>query len=156
MKKLLFILAFVVGVFAAANAQPRAIGGRLGYGLNATYQHSFGEKNMLQLDLGIPGFYGVQAVGTYNWLFPIKNWTPKGTWNWYAGVGGGVGIGLSSWFSIGVAGMVGLEYTFASMPLTLSVDYRPVIGPSFATGGAYFGSGDFYAGAFGLSAKFRF
>lgn len=141
MKKVILGIVFVIGVATAVQAQPRAIGGRLGWGLEASYQHSFGNSNMLQADLGLLGFRGISGVVTYDWIWGINSWKEKGEWNWYAGVGGGVGF---SWWGnyayLGVAGMVGIEYNFW-FPLQLSLDYRPLIGPYFGSGGGFFSDG---------------
>lgn len=93
-------------------------------------------ENMLSVDLSFPSFfaYGVDAVVTYDWVFPIKSWKEAGSWNWYAGVGGGVGLAWSGYFNIGIAGRIGVEYMFENRPLQLSVDYAPVIGPYFGNG----------------------
>ena len=155
MKKLALILALVMGIAISIEAQPRAIGLRLGYGGSASYQHSFGEKNMLQADLDLIGFWGCGVAATYNWIFPISN----NSWNWYAGVGGATGYywgwnGSSSGY-IGVAGMIGIEYNFA-FPLQLSVDWRPVLGPAFGRGYAGFNGAGLYAGSIGIGARYRF
>jgi hypothetical protein len=142
MKKVILGVVFVIGVVTAVQAQPRAIGGRIGYGLEASYQHGFGGSNMLQADLGLPGFGGIAGTVTYDWIWGINSWKEKGEWNWYAGVGGG--LGFSWWwhnrFYIGVAGMVGVEYNFW-FPLQLSLDYRPVIGPYFGDGAGFYHRG---------------
>ena len=67
MKKFI-VIAIALFTAAAVYAQPRAIGGRLGYGLELSYQHSLGD-NMVQLDFGLPGFYGLEAAATYDWIF---------------------------------------------------------------------------------------
>ena len=90
MKKFI-VIALALFTAAAVYAQPRAIGGRLGYGLELTYQHTLG-NNMLELDFGLPGFYGLEAAATYDWIFPINSWQEQGSWNWYAGVGAGLGM----------------------------------------------------------------
>ena len=72
MKKFI-IIAIALFTAAAVYAQPRAIGGRLGYGLELNYQHSLG-NNMLDIDFGLPGFYGIEAAATYDWVFPINSW----------------------------------------------------------------------------------
>ncbi|MCQ2336486.1 MAG: hypothetical protein MJ010_04825 [Paludibacteraceae bacterium] len=118
---LLFALTLLFGVAFSAFAQPRAIGGRVGSGLEFSYQHTVG-KNFIGLDAGLiygdarmcngtatfrvdgekytehnRDFYatkdmvGVETVATYNWLFPIKAWKGKGEWNWYVGAGAGIG-----------------------------------------------------------------
>lgn len=119
-KNLLLIVALLLGA-TAAFAQPRAIGGRVGSGLEFSYQHTVG-KNFVGLDAGLiygdasicnitvtdridgikekyhdsgwsghSNMVGVETVATYNWLFPIKAWKGKGEWNWYVGAGAGIG-----------------------------------------------------------------
>lgn len=145
MKKFLLTFAAVILAAVAVNAQPRAIGGRLGYGVEFSYQHSVSPSNMVQAELSFPGFVeGVGVAATYDWIFPIRSWNHKGSWNWYAGVGAGLGFGWpnvskqtaggvthrvsSNWFNIGVAGRIGVEYNFW-FPLQLSFDWRPLFGP---------------------------
>lgn len=93
MKKFLLTFAAVILAAVAVNAQPRAIGGRLGYGVEFSYQHSVSPSNMIQAELSFPGFVdGVGAAATYDWIFPIRSWNHKGSWNWYTGVGAGLGL----------------------------------------------------------------
>ena len=141
MKKFVFAFVLAFSGLIAANAQSNsAIGGRLGWGLEFSYLHSLGAANRLNLEVGLPGFYGVGAAGTYDWVFPINGWQEKGSWNWYAGVGAGFGFNwYHNWFNIGVAGRIGVEYNFW-FPLQLSLDWRPVIGPAFG-GGTHFNVG---------------
>jgi len=145
MRKIFFLTIILLATYTASLAQPRAVGGRLGYGFGASYQHGIKEKNMLQVDLDAIAYqihfytgniyrvWGIQAVATYNWVFPFKSWKGAGSWNWYAGVGGGIGV-VSEWWdyeiNVGVAGMIGVEYNF-KFPLQLSLDLRPVIGPCY-------------------------
>ena len=157
MKKLSFLIIVLLATCTIALAQPRAIGGRLSYSIGVSYQHSFGEKNMLQLDLEFPGFmFGAQATATYNWIFPIKSWTGPGSWNLYAGVGAGAGF---NWWSAygwaGVAGMFGAEYNF-KFPLQLFADFRPVIGPSFGRNYVGFDLWPLYSNTIGIGARYRF
>ncbi len=159
MKKLVFTIAIMLGFTVCVVAQPRSIGGRIGYGFDAAYQHSVGD-NRISLEVGLPGFSGIEAAATYDWVFPINSWDNAGSWNWYAGVGAGVGY---RWYystyvnpdiSVGVAGRIGVEYNF-EFPLTLSVDWRPIIGPRFdLDGGTYFYTYGLYG--FGVSARYRF
>ncbi len=125
------ILTAILAVFAVgtAIAQPRAIGGRLGYNLDVSYQHSVGD-NFVEIDAGLLGYgWGVHATAIHDWVIAKPNWTPKGEWAWYAGVGGNFGFSWvgSNYLMVGVAGQVGLEYKFW-FPLALSIDYRPSIG----------------------------
>jgi hypothetical protein len=176
MKRLALLSVILMATCVVAMAQPRAIGGRIAWGIGPSYQHGFGEKNMLQADLDVAGFFAIQGTVTYNWIFPINSWTGPGSWNWYAGVGGGAGYawwgdwvratgrgyhgwgGFRGWGCgfVGVAGMIGVEYNF-KFPLQLSFDWRPVIGPSFYRGGGV----DFYysglvSGAIALGIRYKF
>lgn len=150
MKKYLF-LAMLVVASVMAYAQPRAIGGNLGSGVGFSYQHSFGESNMLDVAASIPVIngFGIGGSVTYDWIDPFNApvpWNEKGEWHWYMGVGGGAGMyqfNNPKWFA-GVVGHIGIEYDFW-FPLQLSVDWRPNIGVSnyynnwFNLGGLYGG-----------------
>ena len=52
MKKILLTVALILGFSIAASAQPRAIGAKFGWGLDLSYQHSFG-TNFLEADLAV-------------------------------------------------------------------------------------------------------
>ena len=135
MKKTIIIIAVMLGFAFAASAQPKAIGGRLGYGIEASYQHTLGAPHFLELNAGIFGLnhVGFRFTGLYNFVFAQPNWTPRGSWAWYAGPG--VSLGTAHYndkngrFFAGIAGQVGLEYEFW-FPLQLSVDRRPQSGNS--------------------------
>lgn len=160
MKKL-GLIVFLMAAFAAISyAQPRAIGGRLGYGIEVSYQHSLGESNMVNVDLGLPGFLGLEAAATYDWINPggiTIPWDEKGSWNWYAGVGAGAGFyGFGPIVGYGgVAGRLGIEYNFW-FPMQLSLDYRPIIGVAGAYGGVGFCTDGLYAGAIALGVRYLF
>ncbi|MCQ2115497.1 MAG: hypothetical protein MJZ07_04775 [Bacteroidales bacterium] len=149
MKKILTILAIALGISAAAVAQPKAIGGRLGYQTEVSYQHYLGNPNFLEVTAGFDfnslaqNDFGFLATATYNFTFAQPNWTDRGTWAWYAGPGIATGwvndkvvwkpaegvkeVYHPQGFMIGLAGQVGLSYTFW-FPLQLSVSLRPVVG----------------------------
>ena len=157
MKKSVLLLAILATLGVATSvAQPRAVGGQLGYLIEASYEHTLG-NNFLSIDLGFPGWFVggffVETVGTYNWLNPFGVDFPtieKGDWNWYMGAGLGLGGGGGSVtnpslddnlntiivrsttgsFYFGAAGRFGVEYNFW-FPLQLSVEWRPMIGPNF-------------------------
>jgi hypothetical protein len=138
MKKIIVLAALILGFSVAAAAQPRAIGVRIGNGGEISYQHTLGQ-NFLEVDgglgLGLDGVFNVGATGIYNFMIAQPQWTSQGTWGFYAGPGVGVGLGLgeTNYFTLAVAGMVGLEYTF-DFPLQLSLDVRPQIGFGFGHG----------------------
>ena len=52
MKKVILIVAAVLGFAVVASAQPRAIGARIGWGAEISYQHTLGANNFLEADLG--------------------------------------------------------------------------------------------------------
>ena len=150
MKKLLLVAILAVAGFAAAVAQPRAIGLNIGYGLDVSYQHTLSKTNMIDLSVNIPAFHGIGATATYDWVNPFGTqipWNNKGEWNWNLGVGAGVGIyGFKApWVYAGVVGHVGVEYNFW-FPLQLSVDYRPNIGIVAGQGAVGFNSTGLYSG----------
>ena len=134
MKKILFVAMLAV-VSVMAYAQPRAIGGRLGYGAEFSYQHALGTSNMVQLEVGVPFFSYLEAACTYDWIDPFNApvpWDKRGEWHWYMGVGGSGGFVFptgeipGTWYA-GVAGHIGIEYDFW-FPFQLSLDWRPSIG----------------------------
>lgn len=153
----------LLGLAFSAQAQDiskNALGLRLGdndgFGGEISYQRGLGDNNRLELDLGWRNSKHVDAfklAGLYQWV-----WNIDGGFNWYAGVGGGVG----SWSYDGpgnpdndsgvilfAAGDLGIEYNF-DIPLQLSLDIRPEI---------YFNSDDYREDNFGpdiaLSIRYR-
>ena len=157
MKRIILIAALIFGVAVAATAQPRAVGGRLAYGLEASYQHYVGGENFVEANLGFCYFSALNATATYNFMIAQPAWTARGEWGFYAGPGASVGLDLigRSEFVFGVVGQVGLEYTFW-FPLQLSVDLRPQIGFAAGNGGARF----YTEGMFGfvptIGVRYRF
>lgn len=135
MKKFLTVLVLALGISAAAYAQPRAIGIRATGGCELSYQHSLG-SNFLEADLGWWTSKVFALKGTYNFLLTSPTWT-EGTWNVYGGPCVGLIAGDGVAFTAG--GMIGLEYTFASIPLQLSVDIRPDILSISGNGLNFFG-----------------
>ena len=156
MKKIILIAVMALGFVVTAAAQPRAIGARLGYGVEVSYQHTLGE-NFVQADLGLIGFgANINANATYNWMIAKPQWTDRGEWGFYAGAGAGLGLGFiteATYFNVGAVGMVGLEYTFW-FPLQLSIDLRPQLGIVTApnAGAAFY----FDSWCPALSVRYRF
>lgn len=118
MKKILLIAAMVLGFTVVASAQPKAVGLRIGGGAELSYQHSMG-ANFIEADLGLESFKNLGISATYN--FNIAEFGPG--IKFYAGPG--VGLGFGQGLHVGIAGQAGLEYTFDSAPIQLSVDVRP-------------------------------
>ena len=172
MKKVIFI-AFSLFYFASASfggvkigksandfgqpsSSPKALGIRLGNGIEVSYQHSL-RDNFIELDLGLDGFSpNLNATAVYNFMIAQPNWSSRGQWGFYAGPGLGLGFGLGydyNYFNAGIIGQVGLEYSFW-FPLQLSIDFRPQLGLiTVPDHGAYFYFGSYTPA---LSLRYRF
>ena len=139
MKRILLTLAVMLGFAVAAAAQPKAVGIRFGYGVEASYQHSLG-NNFVEANLGLEAFNVLNVAATYNWMIAQPQWTDRGEWGFYAGPGANVGLGMGSegnnFFNVSAAGAVGIEYTFW-FPLQLSFDFRQHLGLGFGGYGFY-------------------
>lgn len=129
MKKVLLTLLLACTVVFAGNAQSRALGVRLGYDNELSYQTYSGRSNMWDFTLGAQGFGSsseysyANFTAMYDWV-----WNIDGGLNWYLGPGVGVGLGFgaaSGDYAVNVGGQIGLEYQFP-IPLNISLDYRPM------------------------------
>ena len=155
MKKIALILALVMGIAISVEAQPRAVGARLGGNMEASYQHQLGTKNMIDATAGMTfgwGWMAISATAVYDWIFPINSWSNAGEWNWYVGPGAGIGFITGGWkvpVALNIGGQVGIEYQF-ECPLTLSLDYRPMIN--------VLGFGSYWAdySAIAIGVRYRF
>ena len=142
MKKYLFVAVLALAS-VMAYAQPRAIGANIGANFGFSYQHGFGDANMLDVAVFCPwaaghaykyggNTWGIGGIVTYDWIDPFGAtvpWNEKGEWHWYMGVGASGGVynfDVPVWF-VGAAGHFGIEYDFW-FPMQISIDYRPVIG----------------------------
>lgn len=159
MKKIFLFIGFVTISFFTANAQEISqnalglrLGGNDGFGAEVSYQRALGSNNRLEIDLGLrngKNHDGFKATGLYQWVWEIEN-----RFNWYAGVGGGLGVwsykddnnNLNDTF-VFASGVVGIEYNF-DIPLILSLDFRPEIGF-----GDYY---DNFNSDFGLGIRYQF
>ena len=137
MKKILLITGLLIGGFFTTNAQDiseNAIGIRFGsndgFGGEISYQRKLSEDTRLELDLGLRSSKGVDSfklTGIHQWVWSLGE---GGGFNWFAGVGGGVGtwkVNDDSNTVVYAAGDIGIEYVF-EIPLMISLDYRPEIG----------------------------
>ena len=165
MKKFLLIAVMAIAGVSFAVAQPRAIGANLGGSLGFSYQHGFGEMNMLDVSVYTPiasgrgVLWGVSGIVTYDWIDPFNApvpWNEKGEWHWYMGVGGAGGYFFNANGGyVGAAGHIGIEYDFW-FPFQLSLDWRPVIGVGIISGGGVgFNTGGLYEGIT-LGVRYKF
>jgi hypothetical protein len=138
MKKLFLVVIALIGFITLSNAQdiyPNALGLRLGdsngFGAEISYQRALSDNNRLEFDLGWRSgntFDGFKLAGLYQWV-----WHLDGSFNWYAGVGGGIGSynfddnSYDDETFLFAAGDIGIEYGF-DIPLQLSLDFRPELG----------------------------
>jgi opacity protein-like surface antigen len=137
MKKIILSAFMLIGLAFSSQAQDiskNALGLRLGdndgFGGEVSYQRGLTKNNRLELDLGWRNSNEVDAmklVGLYQWVWEIEN-----GFNWYAGVGCGIGSWSNSEGSTNdsgilllAAGDIGIEYNFQEAPIQLSLDFRP-------------------------------
>ena len=138
MKNICLVAITLLGFAFSSTAQniaDNAIGLRLGdsdgFGAEISYQKGIGDNNRLEFGLGWrdgSSFSAVRVVGLYQWV-----WALDGSFNWYAGMGGGLASinfdsnAIEDETSFFVAGDIGIEYDFG-IPLLISLDFRPEIG----------------------------
>ena len=130
------IFCFVSVSMSAQDIADHALGLRLGdsdgFGAEISYQKSIARYNRLEVNLGWRdnrNFDAFKLAGVYQWIHTLD-----GNFNWYYGVGGGLGsvdfdadIDADGGMFILGAGNIGIEYNF-DIPLLLSLDFRPEIG----------------------------
>lgn len=145
MKKLILFAFILLGLGLNSYAQDitkNALGIRLGdndgFGGEISYQRGLIKNNRLELDLGWrdgKDYSAFKLSGLYQWVWKIED-----NFNWYAGIGGGIGswngddltvngvrLNGESETVIFVAGDIGIEYNFQEVPIQLSLDFRPEI-----------------------------
>lgn len=142
MKKLFLIVLAIAGFSFSTSAQSmseNALGLRLGdsdgFGAEISYQRALTQDTRLEFGLGwrnnrIAGFDtdAIRIVGLHQWV-----WHLDGSFNWYAGFGGGFASynidapNIDNETALFLAGNVGIEYDF-DIPLLISLDFRPEFG----------------------------
>ena len=132
MKKFLMLLVSAALFGVVANAQPKAVGVRIGnYGLDVSYENYTGGYDFLEFELGLDDAFSTSAFhfdGVYNIMIARPDWTAEGQWGFYLGPG----VSVAVWDNgmkenvvyAGLLGNLGLEYIF-DFPLQLSVSLRP-------------------------------
>ncbi|MSP84901.1 MAG: hypothetical protein EXR18_03630 [Flavobacteriaceae bacterium] len=158
MKNLFVCTLFLLGIYSlsAQDISDHTIGLRLGsnrgFGTEISYQMKLNSENRAEFNLGWRSSNSVSAMklnGLYQWVWLIED-----GFNWYAGVGGGLGTysnntaNNSSRTFLFAAGDIGIEYNF-NFPLQASLDLRPEIG-----GNGYFENSFGIDIALGIRYKF--
>jgi hypothetical protein len=167
MKKIILSAFMLIGLAFSTQAQDiskNALGLRFGdnggFGGELSYQRALSSNNRLELDLGWRNRSNfnnnayddnaIKLTGLYQWV-----WNIDGGFNWYAGVGGG--LGSYSYDNNGTsyndtfvfaAGDIGIEYNF-DIPLLISLDFRPEIG-----GNGYYNNN--YGSDIALALRYQF
>ena len=75
MKKILVMAVLALGISLAAAAQPKAIGLRWGWNLEASYQHNVNGADFVEANLGTFGFNSFDISSTYNFMIAQPAWT---------------------------------------------------------------------------------
>jgi hypothetical protein len=102
-------------------------------GIGVTGKKIFGENKALEVNAifrnyGLSNYNYIELGGLYERYNEISGVDGL---NWF--VGGGVNVGfynyksISSSINIGISGIVGLEYQLPNTPITVGLDYMPLI-----------------------------
>ena len=150
MKKFFAVMVAALAFAAVASAQPKAVGGRIGYGFEVSYQHYVRGMDFVEADLGIMG-NGIAITGIYD--FHIGS---AGNFNFYGGPGAQLGCStykdgngdVKADFLAAVVGQIGAEFNVPGVPLNFSLDWRPAI--NFVSGFNFGWTG------FALGIRYRF
>lgn len=162
MKKLhkqLLLLTFISCSSLLLSAQPyqNAVGIRGGWYNGITFRHSISESKYLE-GIFTSRWRGFNLTGLYEIQKPLK----EDGFDWYYGAGLHIGsfnryyyydhgnphyLDQGHVLTLGLDGIIGLEYTFSEIPLNLSLDIHPLI--ELADGGFW----PWYDAA--LSARFK-
>ena len=159
MKKF-FLAIFAMLCVAGVSAQDWSAGARLGSGFQAVGTYSYNGNDYFEGRFGASWLGSVSADFTvlHNWQICTMDWTPSaGKWFFDAGVGLNVG-GKAHYAYVGIAGLARLGIKFNNAPISVSVDYTPVIGPGigYAGGHSHAAFRDLGFANFGVSCVYHF
>lgn len=159
MKKFIVAVMMCFAVATAAKAQDTkyAVGLRLGGSAELLFDYNLSSENFLQFTVSFPNYDGVALTGIYNWRCCEWNWTPR-TCTWHLNAGVGAALGMYNFdnagFLVGVAGSCAFGCLFKSVPISIDVDYRPIIGAVAGGGDKGFFTPGFWN--FGLAVAYHF
>lgn len=159
-KYVLTLLITLAALPLFAQRTPHALGVHLGGStFDVEYQYHFNKKNFFDITVGAFDIkYGFMIQGTYNWTIKeFEDWTPDfATWKVWGGVGVGIGAYDTpdrSGLVLGPTGDLGFGFTFNAVPITLGVDYRPMVAIALGSHSGLINKG-FYN--LGVTATYRF
>lgn len=152
---LLAVFALAATGLKAQNSYNTAVGLRLNGGVGITVKHMLNEIGALEGIL-YTRWRGVNITGLYAVHYPVFN---EPGFRFYMGAGAHIGFWdghRHPWWDddrdhhtvFGIDGQIGLEYTFAEIPLNLSLDWKPAINLVGHTG--------FWGSDAGLSIRYTF
>lgn len=141
----LLIALFFVASESQAQDYKSAIGLRLGSPLSVSYKTFISDKGAFEGVAGFRSYVGYSWFNVGAYYQHHNDISSVGGLRWYYGAGANIyfwsfdsGITGSS-TSIGISGVLGLDYKFSDIPLNLSVDWIPTF---FVNGyGDRFGAG---------------
>ncbi|MFN0031680.1 MAG: hypothetical protein ACKVOR_05935 [Flavobacteriales bacterium] len=160
MKRIWITAALMIATAVASYGQrgmlDNHIGARFGLGSGVSFQHRFTDEYCIEV-LAIGRYGGLNLTGLYhvhNPFFDVRSI------KWYIGGGGHTGIysqrarnfenETGNTITLGLDGIIGLEYYFHDMPLQMSIDWKPAF--NLISSGQTFNEWD--CGA--LSVRYRF
>lgn len=146
-KQIILVFGMLVLACSSVFAQDykAAVGVRLGEGMTGLdVKYNMNASNSIE---GIVDFVnGINVVGLYEFNNKLSQ-----SFNFYYGFGANLGVWNGSdnnVLTLGVDGVVGIEYIFPSIPFAISLDYKPFLNILGVTG--------FHGTDFGLGLKFTF
>jgi hypothetical protein len=132
------------------------VGARFGLGTGVTFQHRFSDNDAIEF-IALSRYGGLNFTTLYefnNRFFDVRSI------KWYFGAGGHAGVYSNrarsfenesgNTITLGLDGIVGLEYFFHDIPIQISVDWKPAF--NLISSGQTFNEWD--CGA--MSVRYRF
>lgn len=143
----LFFLSLSVIAQKSSSGYKTALGVKF-YPSSVTLKHFVKENQALDF-IGYFWQRGTRITGLYEFHKEINS---SGNFKWYVGPGAHVGFYSNKYYdggvSVGIDGVLGLDYKFKDAPINLSLDWQPSI---------EFGDFDgFQAGWGGLAVRYTF
>jgi hypothetical protein len=134
MKKIALILVMFVGLAGGLSAQDY----HTGLGIRGGFSNGISVKHFYTTDIAVEGILttrwnGFKVTGLAEWHIPVFD--TEGLYFYY---GGGAHIGIwdsekdyfgepvsGTGFFLGIDGVIGLEYAFPGIPLSIGLDWKP-------------------------------
>lgn len=139
MKRLLILTALIFALTFSSNLQAQdyrtGIGFRFGYYNGLTVKHFVSSPGAVEGILTTRDNY-FHLTGLYEHHLPFFD-VPN--MKWYFGIGGYFGAHRDYDPSLGIAGILGMEYSFDAAPLGIGLDWKPVV--PIVNGDGFWGDG---------------